>query len=83
MLIFTHCHAFGIFGGNQPVSGYLASDYLQELNAQYPLVFTEPKVHIGHNDLVHFEHRIRLKKESVPLFCHKIYPLGQDELTKL
>ena len=36
-----------------------------------------------HDNLVHFEHRIRLKDESAPLTHHKIYPLDQEKLAEL
>ena len=81
--MFTHRHAFGTSGGDQPVSEQLASDCLQELKAHYPSVFAKPKFPIVRDNLVHFEHRIRLKDESAPPPYHKIYPLDQEELAKL
>ena len=81
--MFTHRHAFGTSGGDQPVSEQLASDCLQELKAHYPSVFAEPKFPIVHNNSVHFEHRIRLKDESAPPPHRKIYPLDQEELAEL
>ena len=81
--MFTHCHAFGTSGGDQPVSEQLASDSLQELKAHYPSVFAEPKFPIVCDNSVHFEHRIRLKDESAPPPHRKTYPSHQEELAEL
>ena len=81
--MFTHRHAFGSTGGDEPVSEQLAANCLQDLKTQFPSVFAEPQFPIVRDDSVHFEHRIRLKDEAAPPPRRKIYPLDQEELAEL